>query len=71
MREQRLPGQHAQQADGDARVARGMSSAEIADELTISPAVAETHVADLLTKLGARDRIQLVIIAYQSGLAGC
>jgi DNA-binding NarL/FixJ family response regulator len=50
-------------------VARGMSNAEIADELTISPATAKTHVAHLLTKLDARDRIQLVIIAYQTGLA--
>src|SRR5947208_1236238 len=47
---------------------RGMSNAEIAEELTISPATAKTHVAHLLTKLDARDRIQLVIIAYQSGL---
>ena len=52
-------------------VARGMSNAEIAEELTISPATAKTHVAHLLTKLDARDRIQLVIIAYQSGLARC
>jgi DNA-binding NarL/FixJ family response regulator len=52
-------------------VARGMSNAEIAEELIISPATAKTHVAHLLTKLDARDRIQLVIIAYQSGLAGC
>ena len=52
-----------------AMVARGLSNAEIADELTISPATAKTHVAHLLTKLDARDRIQLVIIAYQSGLA--
>jgi DNA-binding NarL/FixJ family response regulator len=49
-------------------VARGMSNAEIADKLTISPATAKTHVAHLLTKLNSRDRIQLVIIAYQSGL---
>ncbi len=49
-------------------VARGMSNAEIADHLTISPATAKTHVAHLLTKLDARDRIQLVILAYQSGL---
>ena len=49
-------------------VARGMSNAEIAEELTISPATAKTHVAHLLTKLDARDRIQLVIIAYQTGL---
>jgi DNA-binding NarL/FixJ family response regulator len=49
-------------------VARGMSNGEIAEELTISHATAKTHVAHLLTKLDARDRIQLVIIAYQSGL---
>src|SRR6266702_8047054 len=50
-------------------VARGLSNAEIAEGLTISPATAKTHVAHLLTKLDARDRIQLVILAYQSGLA--
>ena len=49
-------------------VARGLSNGEIAEQLTISPATAKTHVAHLLTKLDARDRIQLVIIAYQSGL---
>ena len=49
-------------------VARGLSNGEIAEELTISPATAKTHVAHLLTKLDARDRIQLVILAYQSGL---
>ena len=49
-------------------VARGLSNAEIAEELTISPATAKTHVAHLLTKLDARDRIQLVIMAHQSGL---
>jgi DNA-binding NarL/FixJ family response regulator len=50
-------------------VAAGMSNGEIADHLGISPATAKTHVAHLLTKLDARDRVQLVIIAYQSGLA--
>jgi DNA-binding NarL/FixJ family response regulator len=49
-------------------VARGLSNGEIAEELTISPATAKTHVAHLLTKLDARDRIQLVIMAFQSGL---
>jgi DNA-binding NarL/FixJ family response regulator len=49
-------------------VARGLSNAEIAEQLTISPATAKTHVAHLLTKLDARDRIQLVIMTYQSGL---
>lgn len=50
-------------------VAAGMSNGEIADHLRISPATAKTHVAHLLTKLDARDRVQLVIIAYQTGLA--
>ena len=57
-----------------ALVARGMSNAEIADHLTISPATAKTHVGHLLAKLGARDRVQLVIVGYQSGLVrvgGC
>ena len=52
-----------------ALVARGMSNAEIAEHLQISPATAKTHVGHLLTKLDARDRIQLVILAYQTGLA--
>jgi DNA-binding NarL/FixJ family response regulator len=51
-----------------AMVARGLSNGEIAEQLTISPATAKTHVAHLLTKLDARDRIQLVILAHQSGL---
>jgi len=50
-------------------VATGMSNAEIAARLCISPATAKTHVAHLLTKLDSRDRVQLVIIAYQAGLA--
>jgi DNA-binding NarL/FixJ family response regulator len=50
-------------------VSAGMSNGEIADHLRISPATAKTHVAHLLTKLDARDRVQLVIIAYQAGLA--
>jgi len=50
-------------------IATGMSNAEIASRLCISPATAKTHVAHLLTKLDSRDRVQLVIIAYQAGLA--
>ena len=52
-------------------VAAGLSNAEIAHQLRISPATAKTHVAHLLTKLDARDRVQLVIIAFQAGLTGC
>ena len=50
-------------------VARGRSNAEIADDLHMSAATAKTHVSRILTKLGARDRSQLVVIAYESGLA--
>ena len=49
-------------------VGRGMSNHEIAAELTISPATAKAHVARLLTKLHARDRVHLVIAAYEAGL---
>jgi DNA-binding NarL/FixJ family response regulator len=49
-------------------VARGLSNAEIADELFMSHATAKTHVSRLLTKLDARDRAQLVVVAYESGL---
>ncbi|MGX1674635.1 response regulator [Streptomyces sp. NPDC055400] len=49
-------------------VGLGRSNSEIADELYITVATAKSHVARLFTKLGARDRVQLVIIAYESGL---
>ena len=49
-------------------VARGWSNAEIAERLYLSPATAKTHVGRLLMKLQARDRTQLVVIAYESGL---
>jgi DNA-binding NarL/FixJ family response regulator len=50
-------------------VARGMSNSELAAELFMSPATAKTHVSRLLTKLHARDRAQLVMIAYETGVA--
>lgn len=49
-------------------VGRGMSNSEIAAHLFIGPATVKTHVARLLTKLDARDRVQLVIAAYEAGL---
>ncbi|GAA0926471.1 response regulator [Virgisporangium aurantiacum] len=50
-------------------VAQGMNNDEIARELVVSPATARTHVSRAMIKLGARDRAQLVVFAYQSGLA--
>ncbi len=49
-------------------VARGHTNAEVAERLYMSQATAKTHVSRLLTKLGARDRAQLVVIAYESGV---
>lgn len=49
-------------------VAAGMSNAELAETLFISIATARTHVSRILTKLGARDRAQLVVVAFETGL---
>ena len=49
-------------------VGEGLSNDEIAEELVVSPATARTHVSRSMMKLGARDRAQLVVFAYQSGL---
>jgi DNA-binding NarL/FixJ family response regulator len=49
-------------------VATGLTNAEIAKELHLSPLTAKTHVSRILTKLGARDRVQLVVIAYKTGI---
>ncbi|MEU9806985.1 response regulator transcription factor [Mycobacterium sp. NPDC050853] len=49
-------------------VAEGLTNAEIGARLFMSPATARTHVSRILTKLSARDRTQLVVIAYESGL---
>jgi DNA-binding NarL/FixJ family response regulator len=49
-------------------VARGRANAEIAGHLRLSMATVKTHVSRLLTKLDARDRAQLVVAAYESGL---
>ncbi|QIZ38329.1 response regulator transcription factor [Saccharopolyspora sp. ASAGF58] len=50
-------------------VAEGLNNEEIAERLVVSPATARTHVSRAMIKLGARDRAQLVVFAYQSGLA--
>jgi DNA-binding NarL/FixJ family response regulator len=51
-----------------ALVAHGLSNDEIAERMVLSPLTAKTHVSRAMTKLGARDRAQLVVFAYQSGL---
>ena len=49
-------------------VAEGLTNAEIAERLYLSPLTAKTHVSRILMKLGARDRVQLVVIAFQCGI---
>lgn len=53
-----------------ALIGEGLNNEEIGRRLYVSPATARTHVSRAMTKLGARDRAQLVVFAYQSGLVG-
>jgi DNA-binding NarL/FixJ family response regulator len=58
-------------AGGEALISPGMTRqliAEFARRLVLSPATARTHVSRVITKLGARDRAQLVVLAYETGL---
>ena len=63
-----LPDLTAREREVMSLVAEGLTNAEIGERLFMSPATARTHVSRILTKLGARDRTQLVVLAYESGL---
>ncbi|WP_230486783.1 response regulator [Nocardioides anomalus] len=67
--DERLAGLTPRELEILALVARGLSNREIAEQLVLSPLTAKTHVSRLFTKLGARDRAQLVVLAYETGLA--
>jgi DNA-binding NarL/FixJ family response regulator len=49
-------------------VAHGLTNAEIGERLFLSPLTAKTHVSRIMTKLDARDRVHLVVLAYETGL---
>jgi DNA-binding NarL/FixJ family response regulator len=66
--EDRLIGLTQREREILALVGRGLSNHEIAEKLVISKATARTHVSRVIGKLGARDRAQLVVVAYQTGL---
>jgi DNA-binding NarL/FixJ family response regulator len=65
----RLEGLTEREREVMALVAEGLTNEEIAERLVVSPLTAKTHVSRAMVKLGARDRAQLVVFAYESGLA--